>query len=155
MLAPVRTGILGGTFDPIHVGHLDAAGAACEALGLDELRIVPAHDPPHRPLEPRASAYHRFALAALAIDGRRGWRLWDAELRRPGPSYSIDTLRALHAGGWRPAQIYFILGTDAFADISLSDWLARTPKAMVAQHLNIDESVIAQFPNERPLVMPE
>jgi oxalate decarboxylase len=52
-------------------------------------------------------------------------------------------------------QFLEVFKTDAFADVSLSDWLARTPKAMVAQHLNIDESVIAQFPNDRPLVMPE
>lgn len=148
-----RIGLLGGTFDPIHVGHLDAASAACEALGLDELRIVPAHDPPHRPLEPRTSAYHRFALAALAIDGRRGWRLSDVELLRPGPSYSIDTLRALHADGWPPAQIYFILGTDAFADIATwrayPDLLDAAHFAVIARPGTTIEQACARVPELR------
>ena len=118
MSADRRLGVFGGTFDPIHVGHLDAAGAAQAALGLDELRLVPAHDPPHRPIDPRASAFHRFAMTALAIDGRREWRVSDTEVTREGPSYSVDTLRALHREGWRPLQIFFILGADAFAEIA-------------------------------------
>ena len=112
-----RLGVLGGTFDPIHYGHLRAGEAAETALGLDEIRVIPAHDPPHRSF-PRASAFHRFALAALAIDGRETWRLSDAELSRTGPSYTANTLRALHAQGWAPSQIFFILGSDAFAEIA-------------------------------------
>jgi nicotinate-nucleotide adenylyltransferase len=113
-----RLGVLGGTFDPIHAGHLDAGAAAQAALGLDEVWLVPAHDPPHRPADPRASAFHRFALVSLAIDGRPGWRVSDLEVARPGPSYSVETLRALHAHGWRASQIFFILGADAFAEIA-------------------------------------
>ncbi len=113
-----RLGVIGGTFDPIHYGHLDAADAARTALALDEILVVPTHDPPHRPVDPRATAFHRFALAALAIDGRDGWRLSDMELRRPGRSYTWDTLRALHESGWDASQIFFILGTDAFAEIA-------------------------------------
>ena len=113
-----RLGVLGGTFDPIHHGHLRAAEAARDALMLDEIRVVPSHDPPHRPLNPRASAFHRFALAALAIQGRANGRLSDAELTRPGPSYTAHTLRGLHAEGWEPAQIFFIIGSDAFAEIA-------------------------------------
>ena len=113
-----RLGVLGGTFDPIHTGHLRAGEAAGAALALDEIRVVPAHDPPHRTLDPRASAFHRFALIALALDGRPGWRLSDAELVRTGPSYTAHTLSTLHAEGWRPAQIFFILGSDAFVEIA-------------------------------------
>jgi nicotinate-nucleotide adenylyltransferase len=113
-----RLGVLGGTFDPIHNGHLRAGEAAQATLNLDEIRVVPSHDPPHRPLTPRASAFHRFALAALAIQGRERWRLSDAELTRPGPSYTAHTLRELHAEGWEPAQIFFIIGSDAFAEIA-------------------------------------
>lgn len=113
-----RLGVLGGTFDPIHFGHLRAGEAAAAALGLDEIRVIPAHDPPHRALDPRASAFHRFALIALALDGRSGWRLSDAELMRTGPSYTAHTLTALHADGWLPSQIFFILGSDAFAEIA-------------------------------------
>lgn len=113
-----RLGILGGTFDPIHYGHLRAAEEAQSALNLDEIRIIPAHDPPHRSLDPRASAFHRFALVALAIDGRAHWHVSDSELRRTGPSYTALTLRELHAEGWQPSQIFFVLGTDAFAEIA-------------------------------------
>ena len=113
-----RLGVLGGTFDPIHYGHIRAGEAAQAALELDEIRVIPSHDPPHRPVDPKASAFHRFALVALAIDGRPGWRLSDTELTRPGPSYTAHTLRALHAEGWQPSQIFFILGSDAFAEIA-------------------------------------
>ncbi|OFW04281.1 MAG: nicotinate (nicotinamide) nucleotide adenylyltransferase [Acidobacteria bacterium RIFCSPLOWO2_02_FULL_68_18] len=113
-----QLGVLGGTFDPIHVGHLDAADAARSALALDEVLFVPSHDPPHRPMEPHANAFHRFALVALAIDNLPGYRVSDVEARRPGSSYTSDTLRALHAAGWRPSELFFILGTDAFADIA-------------------------------------
>ncbi len=117
MTAPRRLGVLGGTFDPIHYGHLRAGEAAEAALTLDEILVIPSHDPPHR-LDPRASTFHRFALAALAIDGRPNWQLSDMELTRPGPSYTAHTLRALHADGWQPSQIFFILGADAFAEIA-------------------------------------
>jgi nicotinate-nucleotide adenylyltransferase len=118
MSAERRLGVLGGTFDPIHNGHLGAADAACAALDLQEVVVIPTHDPPHRALDPMASVYHRFAMAALAIDGRPGWRLSDMELTRPGPSYTAHTLRALHGQGWTPSQIFFILGSDAFAEIA-------------------------------------
>ena len=113
-----RLGIFGGTFDPIHLGHLDAGDAACTALSLDAILLIPAHDPPHRPIDPRASVYHRFALVSLAIAGRDAYRVSDMELVRQGPSYTADTLRSLHAEGWRASQLFFILGTDAFAEIA-------------------------------------
>jgi nicotinate-nucleotide adenylyltransferase len=113
-----RVGILGGTFDPVHYGHLDAGDAAAAQLGLAEIICVPSSDPPHR--DPaRVSAYHRFALIALAIAGRDGWRLSDAEVTRGGRSYTVDTLRALHTGGLEPTQIFFIIGADAFAEIGM------------------------------------
>jgi nicotinate-nucleotide adenylyltransferase len=118
MSARTRLGLLGGTFDPIHFGHLDAAAAAQQALALDEVRFIPSHDPPHRPSDPRASAFHRFALVALAIEGQASYRADDLELRRDGPSYTTDTLRDVHAEGWSPLQIFFILGADAFAEIA-------------------------------------
>jgi nicotinate-nucleotide adenylyltransferase len=113
-----RLGILGGTFDPIHVGHLDAADAARAALSLDEILLVPALDPPHRPIDPRATMYQRFALVSLAAADRPAYRVSDMELLRQGPSYTADTLRSLHAQGWRALQLFFILGTDAFAEIA-------------------------------------
>jgi nicotinate-nucleotide adenylyltransferase len=131
MSAPRRLGVLGGTFDPVHFGHLDAGDAAQSALELNEVRLVPAHDPPHRPVDPRASAFHRFALAALVVAERPSWRVSDLELARAGASYSIDTLRALHGAGWSAPQLFFILGADAFAEIAT--W-REFPEVMDAAH---------------------
>jgi nicotinate-nucleotide adenylyltransferase len=113
-----KLGLLGGTLDPIHIGHLDAAEGARQALALDEVLVIPAHDPPHRPGDPHASAFHRFAMVSLAIDGWHGYRASDLELRRDGPSYTALTLRELRAQGWEPSQLYFIIGADAFAEIA-------------------------------------
>lgn len=113
-----RLGILGGTFDPVHFGHLDAADAARTAMALDTVLLVPSHDPPHKPLDPRASAFHRFAMASLAVSDRPSFAVSDLELLRPGPTYTIDTLQALHGQGWAPSQLFFVIGADAFADIA-------------------------------------
>lgn len=113
-----RLGVVGGTFDPIHWGHLDAATAATGALGLTELIFVPSHVPPHRPARPRASAFHRFAMAALATAALPHATVSDIELQRTGPSYSADTLASLHAQGWEASQIFFVIGADAFAEIA-------------------------------------
>ena len=118
MSASRRVGVIGGTFDPIHLGHLDAAEAAARHLALDEMVFIPSHDPPHRRTGPRASALHRFAMVALAVSGRARYRVSDDEMRRGGRSYTADSLRRLHAAGWRPSQIFFILGADAFAEIA-------------------------------------
>ncbi len=113
-----RTGIMGGTFDPIHVGHLDAAMAAQAALGLDEIWLVPAHVPPHRMAAPRASIRHRLAMVGLAAEGRPGLIASDLEARAPEPSYTSDTLARLAETGRQPWQIFFITGADAFVDIA-------------------------------------
>ena len=114
----LRLGVFGGTFDPIHVGHLDAASAARQALSLDDVLFLPSHVPPHRSADPRATMFHRFAMVALAIGDQPSSRASDVELRRTGTSYTFETLAALHAGGWAPSQLFFILGTDAFAEIA-------------------------------------
>ena len=118
MIASRRLGILGGTFDPVHFGHLDAAEAARRALNLDQVWLIPSCDPPHRPIDPLASGYHRFALVALAVQGDETLRASDIELTRTGPSYTADTLRAVARHGWHASQIFFILGSDAFAEIA-------------------------------------
>jgi nicotinate-nucleotide adenylyltransferase len=118
MKAGRRIGVLGGTLDPIHFGHLDAAEAARTALQLDAVHLLPSHDPPHRQSNPRASAFHRFALVSLAIQDYPRYRVSDIELARSGQSFTADSLRAMHAEGWAPWQIFFILGADAFAEIS-------------------------------------
>jgi len=111
-----RTGILGGTFDPIHNGHLDVAHAARTKLALDEVLLVPSALPPHR-REPHASDYHRFAMTALAIVGQPGLRVSELEFRMPAPSYTSRTLHALASHGYGPGELFFITGADAFAEI--------------------------------------
>jgi nicotinate-nucleotide adenylyltransferase len=111
-----RIGIMGGTFDPIHWGHLQAAFAAETALKLMRLLVITSHVPPHRDT-PRASSYHRFAMVAAAVAGRNGWRASDLELRLDSESYTAETLRRFHDRGYAPAELFFIIGADAFADI--------------------------------------
>jgi nicotinate-nucleotide adenylyltransferase len=113
-----RIGVLGGTFDPIHVGHVAVGEAAQSALGLDEVLVVPAHDPPHRAVEPRASAFHRFAMAALAIADAPGMVLSDIELLADEPSFTATTMRRLQHRGFAPVELFFITGSDAFAEIA-------------------------------------
>ena len=89
MTSGTRIGILGGTFDPVHVGHVDTALAALQALALDRVLVMPSGTPPHRPSQPSASRFHRFAMTALAVDGRRDsspatWK--SARPPRPTPS---------------------------------------------------------------------
>jgi nicotinate-nucleotide adenylyltransferase len=107
---------MGGTFDPIHLGHLRAAESARESLGLDRVAFVPAHVPPHRP-GPRSSPLDRFAMVCLATAGHAGFLASDLELRREGPSYTVDTLTAIledHHG----ATVVLIVGSDTFPEIA-------------------------------------
>lgn len=126
-----RVGLIGGTFDPIHIGHLAAADEASRALALREVRFLPSRIPPHRAEAPGASRYHRFAMVALALVDRAPWEVSDAELFRDGPSYTYDTLLAAHTEGWSPSQIFFITGADAFAEIAT--W-SRYPAVLDAAH---------------------
>src|SRR5438876_11938909 len=110
-----RVGILGGTFDPIHCGHLDAAGAVERALELTALEFLASNIPPHRGV-PHASGYHRFAMVALAVANRAGWRASDVELQAATPSYTAGTLAHFHRTGFAATELFFIIGADAFAD---------------------------------------
>jgi nicotinate-nucleotide adenylyltransferase len=111
-----RVGLLGGTFDPIHCGHVDLGRAAESALGLTEVVVITANIPPHRP-QPHASSYHRFAMVCLAIAGLDGWRASDFELGTAATSFTSRTLHDFHARGYMPAELFFIAGADAFAEI--------------------------------------
>jgi len=130
----VRLGLLGGTFDPIHEGHLAAARAARQALTLDQVVLVPAHVPPHREVGPRASTAHRFAMAAIAALEEPGCTVSDVELARVGPSFTYDTLRSAQAGGLAATQIFFIAGADAFAEIAT--W-SRYPEVLDLAHFAV------------------
>jgi nicotinate-nucleotide adenylyltransferase len=117
MIAGGRTGILGGTFDPIHRGHVDAATASLHRLALDRVLLLPSHTPPHRP-DPGASAFHRFAMIALAVAREPRLAAEDLELRTRSVSYTCETLDRLIEGGFDPLQLFFIAGADAFAEIA-------------------------------------
>jgi nicotinate-nucleotide adenylyltransferase len=128
-----RIGILGGTFDPIHVGHTGAARAASDALDLSRLLVIPSNIPPHRP-QTLASSYHRFAMAALAVAGQPRWTVCDLELRRDTRSYTSDTLRRFHARGYAASDLFFLIGADAFAEIgSWKDY----PQILDAAHFAV------------------
>jgi nicotinate-nucleotide adenylyltransferase len=128
-----RVGILGGTFDPIHCGHLDLGAAVQQALQLTSLLVIPANIPPHRPA-PSASAFHRFAMTAIAVSGRTGWRASDFELSQPSPSYTEATLSRLHQDGYSASELFFVIGADAFAEIrSWKDY----PRFLDAAHFAV------------------
>ncbi|HWJ55698.1 MAG TPA: nicotinate-nucleotide adenylyltransferase [Vicinamibacterales bacterium] len=153
-----RVGILGGTLDPIHCGHLAAAAAARDAFDLPRVLVLPSNVPPHRPVQPLASPFHRFAMAALAVSGLPRLEACDDELRADGPSYTADTLARLHAGGHQPSQIFFITGADAFADIA--SW-KRYPEVLDRAHFVVvsrpgyDSGALAdRLPDLRPRMRP-
>lgn len=107
--------MLGGTFDPIHLGHLRAAENAREALALDEVLFVPSGSPPHR-TGPLSSGLDRFAMVALATGLHPAFVASDVELSREGPSYTADTLEELRRG--RPADaLFLIVGSDTFPEM--------------------------------------
>jgi len=111
-------GILGGTFDPIHYGHLRLAAEVERALDLAEVRLITAGDPPHRPV-PIASAEHRLAMTRLGCSEFPGLSADPREVRRPGPSYTVLTLQELHdEDSTRPLALF--IGDDAFA--GLTEW---------------------------------
>lgn len=128
---PARLGLLGGTFDPVHLGHRAAGLAAAAAFALDEVRLVPSRVPPHRSTGPQASEHHRFAMAALLALSETNWTVSDRELRRDGPSYTFDTLTELHRDGLLATQIFFLIGADAFAEIAT--W-SRYPAVLDLAH---------------------
>ncbi len=115
--API--GLLGGTFDPIHFGHLRLAEEARDALGLGQMRLIPAGEPPHRDT-PRSPAAHRLAMAQLAIEGNPALVVDDIEIRQDGPSYSVLTLTRLREQLGAAQPLVLILGADAFE--GLASW---------------------------------
>jgi nicotinate-nucleotide adenylyltransferase len=110
-------GLLGGSFDPVHNGHLIVGQVAAETLELECLRFLPAREQPFKRGQHGAPAEHRAAMLALAIAGTPGFGLERAELERDGPSYTVDTLRTLHRR--EPGiDLVLLLGADAAADLA-------------------------------------
>ncbi len=112
-----RLGIFGGTFDPIHHGHLVAAEEAMHQLDLDRVLFVPAGTPPHKPAQPISAASHRLRMLELAIAGNPDFALSRVDVDRPAPSYTVETLELLRAE-WGPGpRFFFIEGPDSLSDI--------------------------------------
>ncbi|MBI1848253.1 MAG: nicotinate (nicotinamide) nucleotide adenylyltransferase [Candidatus Rokubacteria bacterium] len=117
--------VFGGSFNPIHYGHLVLADEALEALGADRVLFVPNAAPPHKPVEALAPAPDRYAMVALAVAGNPRFAVSDLELSRPGPSYTVDTLEALQA---TERDLHLLIGSETFLD--LLTW--RTPRRVAA-----------------------
>ena len=119
---PQRVGIIGGTFNPIHYGHLAAAEEVRDRLKLDRVLFIPSFLPPHKQEEDMPSAVQRLEMVRLAISGNSHFRASDIEVKRGGKSYTIDTIKDLllqHPN----AELYFITGLDSFLDIQAwKDW---------------------------------
>ncbi|GAB6933975.1 nicotinate-nucleotide adenylyltransferase [Calditerricola satsumensis] len=117
----MKVGLFGGTFDPPHVAHLAAAERVRDELALDEVWFVVAGQPPHKMRDAVSPAHHRLRMVELAVADHPAFRVCDIELRRPGPSYTVDTVRALRRQH-PDAEFYFIVGADMAAD--LPNWRA-------------------------------
>lgn len=113
----MKLGILGGTFDPVHLGHLRMALEAAEELELDSVCLMPASVPPHKEVEPGASFSHRLAMIRMAVEEVPLLDVLDLEGRRQGASYTIVTLKELHRRYGGDLELYFVIGADAFLDI--------------------------------------
>ncbi|MDP1929433.1 MAG: nicotinate-nucleotide adenylyltransferase [Thiobacillus sp.] len=109
-------GIFGGTFDPIHIGHLRLAEEMAEGLGLSRVRFIPAGQPPHRGA-PRTPATHRLEMVRRAISGNPRFEVDAREVQRPDPSYTVDTLTALRAELGNEQPLWLLLGADAFSGL--------------------------------------
>ena len=134
-------GVMGGTFDPIHFGHLRMAQELSDALQLDEVRFIPAATPPHRN-QPASSAQHRAEMVKLAIADNPQFKLDTSELERNGASYTIDTLTSLREGTGPKASLYLLLGSDAF--LGLPSW-HRWQEILKLCHI-----VVAHRPHSAP-----
>lgn len=112
-----KIGILGGTFDPIHFGHLRSAVEIQEGFGLDAVYLIPAAIPPHKQRSDIAAPADRLEMVRQATEGLAELRVSDIELKRQGPSYTIDTIRDFRARLAPSVRIYLIMGIDAFLEI--------------------------------------
>lgn len=112
----MQLGLFGGTFDPIHIGHLILAEQCREACRLDKVWIVVANEPPHKRGGDRTAVHHRLEMARLAVAGDPSFEVSEIEARRTGPSYSVDTLAQIRAE--RPQdELFFLIGGDSLVDL--------------------------------------
>lgn len=139
-------GILGGTFDPVHFGHLRPALEVQQSLGLDKIRLVPCHVPPHRP-QPQAQAQQRVAMLQAAIENHPVFTVDARELARPGLSYTLDTLISMRAE-FPAASLVLLVGMDAFR--GLATW-HRWHELLDYCHMVVMTRPGAKFPEQGEL----
>jgi nicotinate-nucleotide adenylyltransferase len=126
---PLRIGILGGTLDPVHHGHLFAAEEVRATYGLDRVLFIPCGHAPHKDERQITPAEHRYEMCALATASNPGFATSRLEIDRPGPSYTIDTLRELRVIHGADTELFFIIGADALLEIDT--W--HLPDAVLAE----------------------
>lgn len=143
-----RLGVLGGTFDPVHIGHLRIAEETVEFLGLDKMLFVPAADPPHKPGGSILPFEHRHQMLELALMDNPRFILSDIERRMPGKSYTVKTLRRLLDDCKGRAELFFLVGMDAF--LEMDTWwnyleLFHLASIVILRRPGHDESRVGQF----------
>ena len=112
-----RLGLLGGTFDPIHYGHLDIAAKARDGFALHRMVLLPAKTPPHKPSTEHEEPEHRLEMARLAVKDKATMEVWDIELRRSGTSYTVDTLMEISLATSDEYDLFYVCGSDTFLDL--------------------------------------
>ena len=133
----MRIGVLGGTFDPVHYGHLLVAETCREQLGLNEVRFIPAAVPPHKLDERITDGHARADMLKLAVSGYPEFIVDRRELKRTGPSFTVDTLTELH-GEFPGAEIFFLMGADSLRD--LLTWRDPSRIAQLVTRIGIKEN---------------
>jgi nicotinate-nucleotide adenylyltransferase len=113
----MRIGLFGGTFNPVHHGHLRAAKEVCEGFSLEKLYFIPSALPPHKDIQEVVSVVDRLEMTRLAVAGNPEFILSEVELKRPGLSYTIDTVRHFKKNLNTRAELFLVMGADAFLDI--------------------------------------
>ena len=146
----MKIGIMGGTFDPIHLGHLATAEAVREIFSLDEILFIPAARPPHKLDRSITAEHHRLTMTKLATRSNKFFRVSDMELQRTGLSYTLDTVNELHKIFGQSTELFFIIGADSLAD--LSKWHAARELvakchfiATTRQGVDVDFSAVENF----------
>jgi nicotinate-nucleotide adenylyltransferase len=129
-----RIGLFGGSFDPVHLGHLLVAQAAVEELGLDKLFFIPAAQSPFKPENPPAPAAVRLRLLRLALAGKTNFEIDELEIQRGGVSYTVDTLRD-YARRFPAAQLFYLIGADNAA--KLNQWSEPDELAKLAEFIAV------------------
>ncbi|CAN5722805.1 nicotinate-nucleotide adenylyltransferase [soil metagenome] len=140
-----KLGLLGGSFDPIHVGHLIVAEILAYRLDLDHVVFLPAANPPHKPTQEIAPGDVRLEMIRRSIDGVSGFSVSEVDLRRPGPSYTADSLAEIRDAVSENTQLYFLMGMDSLRDFPgwhKPDRVAGLARLGIARRPGVDVSRI-------------